>query len=498
MERIMLASLLVFIAYVLAATARWLTRKFGAVTIDQILFHLNMPIDAEEKLIRSYFSNVWLVAFVIAVVFYFVVARRYKNPFGWQRSLQAKRWPAAFVFAVFCLIYCGVKIQVQNMWAQYQRFQQISTYFEDNYVDPRDVKVTFPQKKRNLIVIFMESMDSSHLQSKYHDYFKTNLTPELQKLARENINFSNNDDIGGASQVRGTNFTQAGLTAQYCGLPLKLPVSSPHFRPNNGFLPEAKCLTEFLKEQGYDQTLVNGMPGSFGGLDKFLESHGNIRLMDTHLMRAENLLNPEDYSEGIKIVKDASLLEISKKEIERLAAGDKPFAFTVMTIDTHLGKQFFDAAHCERKFGRDDKHHRYKNIFSCQSKLLGEFVDWIKAQPFYENTTVVMLDDHLIMYDIDFSEGMEGKRILNIFLNPAQVPENSKNRTFLSFDIYPTILEAIGAKVDGGRLGLGTSLYRSEPTLAEREGDVRKIDESLDMRSKLYEKMLYGKIIGEE
>ena len=36
--------------------------------------------------------------------------------------------------------------------------------------------------------------------------------------------------------------------------------------------------------------------------------------------------------------------------------------------------------------------------------------------------------------------------------------------------MFPTILEAIGANVKNGKLGLGRSLYHSEPTLIERLG----------------------------
>ena len=494
----MLSTVIVFFAYVFAATARWLTRKFGVVTIDQIIYHLNMPVDAEEKLIKSYFSNTWLAAVGVAFVFYMLVARVYKKSPDWHKKVQAYSLRIAFGLLAVSLLYGGIKMQVQDMWSQYKRFNTVSTFFEDNYVDPRGVEVKFPKNKRNLIVIFMESMDSGHIQSKYVDYFNTNLTPELKKLAYENINFSDNDDIGGAHQVRGANFTQAGLTAQYCGLPLKLPIESSHFRPDNGFLPDAKCLFEFLAENGYEQTLVNGMPKTFGGLDKFIESHGNIKLMDTWFLQDNNMLKPNDYSEGTKIVKDYSLLEISKQEINRMAATGKPFAFTVMTIDTHVGKQHFDRDRCEKRFGKEDKHNKYKNIFSCQSKILGEFVDWIKAQPFYENTTVVMLADHLLMYDADFTKSMDKKRIMNIFINPVTKPQNSKNRTFLSFDIYPTLLEALGADVVGDKLGLGVSLYGNEPTLPEREKSVKKVDKKLDMRSLVYEKMLYGKVIGEK
>ena len=109
-----------------------------------------------------------------------------------------------------------------------------------------------------------------------------------------------------------------------------------------------------------------------------------------------------------------------------------------------------------------------------------------------------MLADHLLMYDADFKKTLKDKRVLNIFINPADMPQKFKNRKFLSFDIYPTILSALGVQIEGQRLGLGTSLYSTEPTLAEREKSIKKINKKLDARSQVYEQMLYGKVIGEK
>ena len=37
-------------------------------------------------------------------------------------------------------------------------------------------------------------------------------------------------------------------------------------------------------------------------------------------------------------------------------------------------------------------------------------------------------------------------------------------------DMYPTILAAMGAKIDGDRLGLGTNLFSDKQTLMEEIG----------------------------
>ena len=142
----MLSTVIVFFAYVFAATARWLTRKFGVVTIDQIIYHLNMPVDAEEKLIKSYFSNTWLAAIGAALVFYMLVARVYKKSPDWHKKVQAYSLRIAFALLAVSLLYSGIKMQVQDMWSQYKRFNTVSTFFEDNYIS-HNKKAVAPKSK---------------------------------------------------------------------------------------------------------------------------------------------------------------------------------------------------------------------------------------------------------------------------------------------------------------------------------------------------------------
>ena len=60
-------------------------------------------------------------------------------------------------------------------------------------------------------------------------------------------------------------------------------------------------------------------------------------------------------------------------------------------------------------------------------------------------------------------------------------------------DIYPTTLAAMGARIDGNRLGLGINLYSGEQTLLEKYGQ-DYLDIELIKDSKLYRKeILYVK-----
>ena len=73
--------------------------------------------------------------------------------------------------------------------------------------------------------------------------------------------------------------------------------------------------------------------------------------------------------------------------------------------------------------------------------------------------------------------------IYNVFINTKETTQN-RNRIFNQTDLFPTILESIGFKIDGDRLGLGTSLFSTKPTLIEQLG-YKKLKKMLRYKNKL-------------
>ena len=189
---------------------------------------------------------------------------------------------------------------------------------------------------------------------------------------------------------------------------------------------------------------------------------------------------------------DEQLFELAKDELGRLSAQDKPFVFTLMTLDTHFGTQEFSDNLCQRQYG---SKKNLQNVVSCASMQIDNFVKWLQQQPYYENTTVVLLGDHLMMNDA-FTPEMN-RKALNIFINSALPAVNTHNRTFTPFDIYPTIMESMGAQIKGNRLGLGTSLFADKPTLTEGSISVEEMNTEISKSSKIYDWLLYGRQITE-
>ena len=48
------------------------------------------------------------------------------------------------------------------------------------------------------------------------------------------------------------------------------------------------------------------------------------------------------------------------------------------------------------------------------------------------------------------------------YINSAVNPVNNMKRTYTTMDNFPTTLAAMGVKIEGNRLGLGTNLFSEE------------------------------------
>ncbi len=186
---------------------------------------------------------------------------------------------------------------------------------------------------------------------------------------------------------------------------------------------------------------------------------------------------------------DDRLFDIAKDQLTKISSeSDEPFNFTMLTVDTHF-EDGYKCADCPDTFGSD----KYANVMACSSKKVSEFVDWIKKQDFYENTTVVIAGDHLTM-DSDFCEDVPEdyeRKVYTAYINSAVEYNSTSYRKYTTLDMFPTTLASLGVKIEGDRLGLGANLYSSEATLLEKY-DLETIDQELEKKSKLIDELTEG------
>ena len=464
-------------------SANWSIRKFGEMTYEQIIFHLNTPLEVETKLICSYLQNTVMIATIIAVILYFLAPK-----------IKARKFfILSILFFICSFTYSWKVLNIDKIIKEYKNHTVMGDFYEKHYIDSHNVDIIPPKNKKNLIMIFAESMENTFANN---NYFNDNLIPELASLAENNINFSHTDKLGGFQNINGAKYTQASMISQLCAIPLRLPINANRFHPKNGFLPGALCLSDILNRDGYNQSFMIGMTRIFSGTDKFLQTHGNPKILDWDFYSVRDNLPEESDTKRKRIIRDEKLFGYAKDEILQLSQKNKPFAFTIMTMDTHFGDEYFDNENCKIKYHnkkvRDEDY--FKNVISCSSIKINNFIEWIKKQAFYENTQVVIVGDHLTMGQaIPFKEKMD-RTVYNVYINSDTTNDiKTKKRQFTALDTMPTILEGLGYIIDGNKLGLGVSLFSGKPTLLEQGIPIKVLDEELDKQSAIYNKLLYGK-----
>lgn len=457
-----LAVLLAVLATIITCSLKWMFDTWSNLTMDELIYHLTSPLEGtNDAMIKEYVVKCIVPAVVILLVLAVILTAFRKK----KRYYAVMAGAIVLSVSVSALSVHGAwqALDVENYVADRGTY---STFIDDNYVSPADVEMTFPQEKRNLIYIFLESMETTYADTQNGGAFTENVIPELTQIAQENEDFSGETDkLNGGYSMPGTTWTIGAMFGQTAGLPLSVSIDGNNMDTQDTFFAGAVTLGDILESQGYSQTLLIGSDAVFGGRELYFTEHGSYEMMD-YKYAAQNGLIPEDYLVWWGY-EDQKLFEFAKQKVTELAAQPEPFNLTMLTVDTHFEDGYMCEG-CPKLYGDD----QYSNVMRCSSQQVASFIRWIQQQDFYENTTIVLCGDHPTM-DSDYCEDVDGdyiRKTYTAYINAAAQKETETRRDFTTFDQFPTTLAALGVQIEGNRLGLGTNLFSSEPTLTERFG----------------------------
>ena len=350
--------------------------------------------------------------------------------------------------------------------------------YEKYYVDTNKVKVTFPKKKRNIIVIYLESTEASLFSKKNGGAFDVSRIPELEEVALKNLNISNTDKLGGAYTLDNTSCTVFSLVTSMSATPLHIRLGYS-YGEKHPFMKKVRSFGNVLKENGYNFELFQGSSVKFSATDYFLKENGDPITFDDQTARDTGLVD-KNYAVWWGI-EDEKTLEFSKDKLLDLASKDKPFAFVLFTVNTHFPNGYVDK---NKKPIFDDN---LSNSYAYSSKEVSEYLKWLKDQDFYDNTTIFIMGDHTIKRDAYYRKNKGYERTTYNAIINSVVNGNNKNRKFSQFDMYPTMLASMGAKVEGERIGFGVNLFSGEKTMVEILGR-KKFDNEMFKNSDYYNK----------
>ena len=481
------ATVLLLAGFLSFFLAGWYRDTYGDLGFDSVLYTVFSDLGGVQAgLIQSLLLKAFLPAAACTVLAVGLLFRGNRK----NGRAMALSVVLTLLLAAGGAVTSGMHLYIYDMFHE-------SAIFEEAYVDPDSVDIDFPEEKRNLIYIFLESMETTYFSEELGDDGE-GLIPELYDLAEENVNFSEDTDVGGFLPVSGTTWTIGAMVGQTAGVPLKTPDDVEDWQNGYGqegeFLPGITNLGDILEDNGYYQSLMVGSVCSFGGRKVYYETHGADKIYELRTARQDGIV-PYDYFEWWGI-EDKYLFQYAKQELTEIAAREEPFAFTMLTVDTHhIGG--YVCSYCG-----EEHEEQYENVISCSSRQVEEFVEWIQDQPFYEDTTIIIVGDHPSMDNGYFDRNVDEdyvRRMYNCIINPAEEVDEDvmKNREFCTLDLFPTTLAAIGCEIEGDRLGLGTNLFSGEETLIEEMG-YERFNDQLSQRSDYYAEEFRNETIPEE
>ncbi len=448
-----LTSLLLFLVL-------WLTNQFGEkVSLAQIIKNIsnqNSGIDLVviEQLKDSFIKEVITPSLLLNVLFIFIYCidkivlisffKKIISTTKWlDKPLKILFFTKKHIFTIVLFISYFISYQLYINVSGYNFLLAFSPsfnqHFEHYYI--KNPKITFSDTKRDLVFIFLESKEEN-FQNK--DLFTEKLLPNLSVLQQKGISITNHP------QAIGTHYNMGVIVSALCGQP------QPSFGGKySKWLHHKLCLSDVLSKRNYNLFFLLGSDTRSGGFNGFAREHklkgkfaglNEIKKFDP---KWQNEVNDS-------VISNKRLFQLSKMKLNEFSKSNNPFAFMLFLQDTGSLEPS-----CQTEF------NDYRDVVMCTDKQVGNFIKWIQNQKFAKNTTIVIVGDHLDGLD---TVNKEARQSFNVIINPL-TSNNITSNTISHVDLFPTVIEALGGKIQGGRIALGTSIFSGKQTLIEEIGE---------------------------
>lgn len=478
---------LIYLAFLFVFLPLWLERKFGSVSLSQLVYHANYFSDglfmADPDYVSSFIRSVLLAAvyatfFALFLEVLLYAKRRKVFKQGLSRCFsfvvitiggriptlrlpsihRSEGLPLRYSFLLFFSSFLFFLFNINAVSSIKNLFAEQPDYFGSMYIDPANVPLKHNQPK-NLVLIYVESLEGIYA---IDDVVGKNLLSPLTRLEEKPGTFR----FDALTQMGGTGWTIAGIVSSQCGVPLKMLSlfdGNKQGEQVSSFLPNATCLGDILSRNGYKNVFMRGASMEFAGTDKFLKSHGYTELYGREEWLDKGYQKHHFNSWGLY---DDDLFYEARLKLNNLMQEDQLFNLTILTVDMHP-PQGFISKECGRMGFRG-----FEGIIECTALQIADFIDFIEKNGWSEDIQVVVMGDHLAFsggplnpkFDILSSE----RSIFNLFLSEDETL--SKTRDLVThFDIFPTILEFIGFHIPHGRLGLGYSGLDNDNVVPPKE-----------------------------
>ncbi len=251
-------------------------------------------------------------------------------------------------------------------------FQYFSTDEAKKLVDslyktgPVKVPSILSVKRPNIIFIIMESYTAKLVGCLGGEQ---GVTPNLDRIASEGLLFTNIYAAGDRSE-KGQVAVLSGYPNQAITSIIKTPTKTQH-------LPS---INKSLDAEGYHSSYTYGGELEFANIKSYLVNLGFQRLVSKYSFSPSE--RTTSWGVHDHIVLDRFFEDIKKEQ--------QPFFAAIFTLSSHEPYDVPMAPH----FIGNDETTLFKNAFYYTDSTIGNFIEKIKKEPWWQNTLVVLVADH--------------------------------------------------------------------------------------------------------
>ena len=454
------------ISFLLILLPFWFKKKFGVVYFDQLIFHLelffkgNLVADAQVQ--KSLYK--WLIiSSITSTCLYLFLKKKFLK----KNLKKIKELSLFFLLFILSLAYNTALFKSITF--------NKNDFIEKNYYFDEPINVQ--NKKKNLILIYVESFDQIFADKKKYG---SNLLQPLYNLkvdANEMKNFY---------QIPGYSFTINSLVATQCGIPAK-PIGffkASSLKNIKNFLPNIKCLGDYTNDLNYKNLFITSDEIENFGVKYFLLNHNYLEsnIYDVKKLKKLGYETSKLAWRGNKNknggMHDDVLFDASYDIIKNNLSNLEPFFLSIYTLDTHSPrgypnpkclKSMFDDPEIEKKF-------TIKNSVICTVSALSQFIS--KISDLNEPIDIIILGDHAYPSSDESKSKIFNKFILN---NKTEFNRETMNH----LDFFPSLLHVLGYKFKQNRLALGFNIF-DEINLDFYNQYIFNLDKKLSGKSKKY------------
>lgn len=294
----------------------------------------------------------------------------------------------------------------------------------------RTITDSLPMKRRNVVIILMESMSTDLLHCMGNPQ---PLTPTLDSLSRHSLFFNHFYSAG--------IHTNIGMTATLYSMPAILSRNLM----KGTVTPHRTGLPTILKDKGYTNLFFMTHEAQYDNMNAFFRTNGYDEIYSQENYPASAVVN----SFGVP---DDFLFSYTLPVLNRHAASGRPFMATLLTISNHPPYIVPD----DQKWRSAEPETQ---IVEYADRSIGRFLAAARKQPWYANTVFVVVADHGKIVGEPDAQVPQSYNHIPLFIFGPGIPTGVYDGLGTQVDIVPTLLGLLHASYSYD--GMGFNLLRT-------------------------------------